>query len=747
MLKKNKLLLKFVIVYSILLISLVICSGIIFEAFMFHYSQKEIGTASLGKLEIISGISELLNESIEKDAITLASDKSLNELSNVHYLFEGENSAEQIYRVSRAIDALRNMKLNNYRIESIYLYLENCDYILSTDMNVHKVDEMMQNQWFSGLMMNPENHWSSGKKTVGQEKYVFSFVFNLRFISDLRGWLVINVDENIVCNLINRDQYIQEGYIFVVNRSGQVMSHIDKNMLGKNVKDRKFFKRITEAKRDSGYFLQNSGKRNLVVYSETPLHGWIYIGMLPLDTLTKNMNSVMLSVSLVLTILLGIGALGIYIISKRQLHPLILLMNDIRKRGIVVSEKEDSIKFIYRAFETLEHQVQSRSLSDQNDRKNLYLRSLLLDDIPVRKEMGLLNETQKHMCVAISLDHYSMLSLSRSPEERDSLKKLVLEVFNSALSEVYVSVGCLLHYDMMALVLEEKAETNIYDIKGILEIAREQLQNTTDYSVSCGVGDWHEGLPGVRISYQEALEALQYRLLYGFGHTIFWKQENSRSDEFNYQEDRITMMLNQISSLQKEKANSELEKIFDKMISGNAKFDNIWLSLNQLFSSFLEFLVASNIGIQDILRDQTDLGSPFYGKETIDEIKEWFLEIIERIIEHIQTQRSGMPSQIEQIFNYIKENYNRDISIDMIAEHVNLSYSYVRKIFKDETGKNMIDYINDLRIEKAKELLGETGFTIAEIAEMIGYPNTQGFLRNFKKKSGITPTEYRNMYK
>lgn len=289
--------------------------------------------------------------------------------------------------------------------------------------------------------------------------------------------------------------------------------------------------------------------------------------------------------------------------------------------------------------------------------------------------------------------------------------------------------------------------TDLSMVKSTLKTTQQQLKATTGYSVSLGVGNAHEGFPGTRLSYQEALNALQYRLVYGWECIVYFETESKRNDIFYYQEDRVDIMLNQIRSLQRDKAEEELKEILDKMMAQNIKFDNMWLFLNQIFSAFLEFLVASNIGIQDMLSEQTALGSPFYGKKTIIEIQEWFIEIINRIIDTLQFHKASSTSPIEQMFNYINNNFNRDISIEMIAEHVGLSYSHVRKLFKEETGKNIIDYINSLRIEKAKTLLLETQLTVSEIADAVGYTGTQGFLRNFRKKVGLTPTEFRNIEK
>lgn len=98
---------------------------------------------------------------------------------------------------------------------------------------------------------------------------------------------------------------------------------------------------------------------------------------------------------------------------------------------------------------------------------------------------------------------------------------------------------------------------------------------------------------------------------------------------------------------------------------------------------------------------------------------------------------------LSQIVDYIQENYMTDLSLEMVAEHVNLSVCYLSNYFKGQMGMNFIDYLTNLRIEKAKELLIHTNEKIYRIAELTGYQNSQYFVTAFKKKTGVTPTEYR----
>jgi len=72
--------------------------------------------------------------------------------------------------------------------------------------------------------------------------------------------------------------------------------------------------------------------------------------------------------------------------------------------------------------------------------------------------------------------------------------------------------------------------------------------------------------------------------------------------------------------------------------------------------------------------------------------------------------------------------------------------SYLSYFFKEQTGENFIDYLNKVRIEKAKELLKDSSMSLSEIASQVGYSNAGYFNRIFKKIVGITPGQYRNRF-
>lgn len=92
--------------------------------------------------------------------------------------------------------------------------------------------------------------------------------------------------------------------------------------------------------------------------------------------------------------------------------------------------------------------------------------------------------------------------------------------------------------------------------------------------------------------------------------------------------------------------------------------------------------------------------------------------------------------------DYLEKHYTEDISLEDMASQVSISPQYFSKLIKKTTGFNFIDWLSMLRVKKAKELLTDSGLTVKEVCFMVGYKDPNYFSRIFKKRIGITPSEY-----
>lgn len=105
-----------------------------------------------------------------------------------------------------------------------------------------------------------------------------------------------------------------------------------------------------------------------------------------------------------------------------------------------------------------------------------------------------------------------------------------------------------------------------------------------------------------------------------------------------------------------------------------------------------------------------------------------------------------MDGRIWFVKNKIISNLQLHHSIDEIAESINVSKDHLHKLFKKELGISPIKFVNNLRLEKAKELLENTFLRIKEIRTLVGINDEADFIRDFKKHYGLTPSEYRKNF-
>ncbi|MBB6670218.1 response regulator transcription factor [Cohnella nanjingensis] len=125
----------------------------------------------------------------------------------------------------------------------------------------------------------------------------------------------------------------------------------------------------------------------------------------------------------------------------------------------------------------------------------------------------------------------------------------------------------------------------------------------------------------------------------------------------------------------------------------------------------------------------------------LDSIHAWevYLEETAKLKDMIKS----VSKEVAEAVQYIQKRYDQDISLKEISEYVQLSPNYLSMLFKKDMGRNLIEYMTDYRIQKAKELLRSTSLKTYEIAENVGVPDSAYFSRLFKKATGVSPVEFR----
>ncbi|CUU46672.1 response regulator transcription factor [Clostridium beijerinckii] len=198
-----------------------------------------------------------------------------------------------------------------------------------------------------------------------------------------------------------------------------------------------------------------------------------------------------------------------------------------------------------------------------------------------------------------------------------------------------------------------------------------------------------------------------------------------------------------------ENLKSELTHLYDKDIRGFMQFNY----LNYINSSLLDLVVRTcnrySIAYEDIFSTSYLPIEILSTKETVEEMSGWFIEIFTKIINinFNNSFKNKYSKKVADSIDYINKNlFNQSLSLTDIAENINVHKVYLCRIFKEETGENVTQYILKARIEKSKEIILSTNYKLYEISDKLGFNSPQQFSILFKKVTGITPNQFRDSY-
>lgn len=329
------------------------------------------------------------------------------------------------------------------------------------------------------------------------------------------------------------------------------------------------------------------------------------------------------------------------------------------------------------------------------------------------------------------------------------LEFAILNVCNEILNN-YGQNNCIMgNDDQLIIIFRNNYKSQIEFRNKIDELLNEILvcvERFYEINMCIGIGDTYNNLEEIHFSYNDAQIALEYRVLTGSS-SIIYKRDVEKKSSFTYLKTEET--LRDLEYAIKIGPTEKIPKIIDYIFSiirfsdvNIADYRTILLKITTTILKAYEDIRSETS--QDIYID-FNVFNEVFRKEKIDEVKDYYTQLCSNLASNINKERTNQrTSQMQKAFAFIHNNYqNKDLDINLICEHLNISASYFSKIFKNETNGTFIDYLTKIRMEKAKELLINTDLKVYEISEKIGYEDPHYFSYNFKKKVGLKPTKFR----
>ncbi|RRJ63485.1 AraC family transcriptional regulator [Paenibacillus oralis] len=348
----------------------------------------------------------------------------------------------------------------------------------------------------------------------------------------------------------------------------------------------------------------------------------------------------------------------------------------------------------------------------------------------------------------ISIDRYQQFAAEYREEDRMLLKYAMDNIVREKLEPFWRCVTMPADHEDMAVLLQPKEEA--LEACSYKDAAGQLIQAIREYlhlSVSIGIGGEVSHLPEINRSYAEAKEALSYRLYDGYGQARDYRECSIRKDGIpsTLHEGWKTEMFETLQTSGEEQSIQLMRRWMRDICGGRIHPENVYKFVDQLMVEMLNMAEARGLPVPNELDDYT------WQKLTTMELAE--AEALLCLLAGTLTRELESRKQTKEfilarrMIGFMEQNYQANIGLQEIADHVNMGISSVSSIFKTETGSTIYDYLTSLRMDKACELLQDTSLKVADIAFRVGYQNENSFIRAFRKNKSMTPGKYRETNK
>ncbi len=257
-----------------------------------------------------------------------------------------------------------------------------------------------------------------------------------------------------------------------------------------------------------------------------------------------------------------------------------------------------------------------------------------------------------------------------------------------------------------------------------------------------GMSKVYLGVAGLRDAYKEA-KAARIEAFLRAKHAVEYKEE-IWEEKGTVEREKMKQVAQMIGTDKISDALRIIEQYFGEVKKGRYSGNTVEESIQILMGEILH--IYRNAMQEDKELSRFDNIYRFTQieelmEELMEELTGWMIGFHERL--DLEFDDFKNKSRMEEAISYIRGNYDKDLNMAVVSNHVSMNYSLFSYAFKQYTGKNFVNYLKEIRMGEARRLLAQTDLRVIEISQQVGYENEKHFMKTFKKECGVSPTEYR----
>jgi len=579
-----------------------------------------------------------------------------------------------------------------------------------------------------------------------REVNVLTFVLSPGYSSYFpkNGGIVINVDEQYIQELLVPLMNEKTGFLIVTDEDGTILSRTDEEQFLENAASESYVRTILDSKTNGGSFLAEvEGEKRLVSFVKSEALRWNFISVNDYDKLLFNfdkMRRIVLSLALTMCIL---GVLLSYWLTNHMYNPLEHLMKRIAglpKNGAATAKRANEFLMLAEAFHTVSEKATKLEPAMTIMQRNHLLHYMKGSSADPANRFVEPPDSHEYVVVLLKLDGMKAFREQHDAKTQSLIRFAVCNIAH----ELTGMDTVITEEDEIGVVGRTDGAMFPTDLAASLRDVQRYVQDYFRLSLTAAIGPVARGAGELRTSYLAASELLQRRFFLGGGRVL--RAEDGREPEAGLGDTAVLEERRLIELVQLQRR-SDLRSEIRAQVEAAKRLphDHAMLGLNQWLVSLYRYFDAAVPGVKDEARRFFQLASSLLSYEAVDELAERVEQACLAMCDALESKaRNKHHDVIGELKAYIDTHYAKhDLSLEVLADHFRISPGYLGKLFKTACGVSFTDYLKQVRLDTACELLLHTRDPANVISEKVGILNSTYFYTVFKKKYGVSPAQYR----
>lgn len=761
---RHRVLVKWLISYiSILLVPVLI------SFFMYMESESileiEINRANNVLLKQVQEITDGHLQEIERLSQSISWNPRVQELMYVESPLQDIN----YFSIYKIMQEFKLYSISNGFIDDFYVYYKSCDLAISTKYSlsgeefyktVHKTENMTYEQWVDMINDRHTKDFMSIER-ITEDGKVHKSIAYIRSLpienpSQDSATLVILVDEAKYLQAIKNIQLVNKGNVLLLDSTNNVLTST--MPLSKRIA-----LKYEDLQKDTDIIYEKVKNENMAIsYKKSNVTDWKFVSLIPSGIFWEKAVYIkrLTIMSFVLSILLG--GIMTYFNLRKNYNPINKLIQSIvKKAGLKFNKGYNEYDFIHDALSTT--LSEKKKMDGRLKQQNIMLRSNFLvrmmkgeywNEVPLNEALSsfdIVFDSEYFAVMLFYIDDFEELFADEKEIAFEEKLKLVQFIMTNIIEELVgrKNQGYMMEIDNMMACLVNLQGVGNDSRDDLLQIANEAMQIINDkfhISFKVSISNIHKTVSHISMAYQEALNIMEYKIIMGSDEVLCCDDIKESPQNYYYPLQLEQQLINCIKAGDFEKAQEIFEGIFRKnFVDASPSIQLAKCLMFDLGSTMVKTLdEISNVKEGNFI-EELNYVDQLLSCKTVKDMKTKMIMILHSVCKYIEDKKKNDNNELSsKIISYINDNYqNVNLNINMVGEVFELTPAYLSKIFKDQTGEPLLDFINNIRLKKAKQLLKEQKLNINEAAELSGYNDVNTFIRIFKKYEGITPGRYK----